>query len=221
MLPRSKNLLEKPVSNAFAVQLSQMVITAIKQQLKLTDRYSIFIDDRFCFSLSSQKLLEQKLYKGQIIEQLQLKALQKIAANDKLYARALSYCTSRLHSQKEVDIYLERKQADANARQDIINRLKQLGLVDDTVFARTWINNRQLRSFSQRRIIQELRQKGVEDSIISEVTSAGGSNDEAAITEIVRKKRQQSKYANDDLRLMRYLAQQGFDYSSIKKAVKG
>ena len=131
-----------------------MVISSIKQQLKLTDRYSIFIDNRFSYSLSSQKLLEQKLYKGQIIDQLQLKALQKEAANDKLYVRALSYCTSRLHSQKEVDMYLERKQADNNARLDIINRLKQLGLVDDTAFARAWTNSRRLRSFSRRRIIQ-------------------------------------------------------------------
>jgi regulatory protein len=198
-----------------------MVITAIKQQLKLTDRYSIFIDNRFSFSLSSQKLLEQKLYKGQIIDQLQLKALQKEAANDKLYARALSYCTLRLHSQKEVDMYLERKQADINARLDIINRLKQLGLVNDTAFAQAWISSRRHRSFSWRRIIQELRQKGVNSDIIAEVTLSEEPNDRVAIAEIVRKKRQQTKYANDDLRLMRYLAQQGFDYASIKKAVKG
>jgi regulatory protein len=198
-----------------------MVISSIKQQLKLTDRYSIFIDNRFSFSLSSQKLLEQKLYKGQIIDQLQLKALQKEAANDKLYVRALSYCTSRLHSQKEVDMYLERKQADNNARLDIINRLKQLGLVNDTAFARAWNSSRRQRSFSRRRIIQELRQKGVDSDIITEVTTAEEANDSAAIAEIIRKKRQQTKYANDDLRLMRYLAQQGFDYASIKKAVKG
>jgi regulatory protein len=198
-----------------------MVITAIKQQLKLTDRFSIFIDNRYSFSLSSQKLLEQKLFKGQLIDQLQLKALLREAANDKLFARVLNYCTSRPHSQKEVEGYLERKQADLKARLDIINRLKQLGLVDDIVFARTWISNRQQRSFSRRRIIQELRKKGISNDIIAEVTSTVEDNDGIAIAEIVRKKRQQSKYANDDLRLMRYLAQQGFDYASIKKAVKG
>ena len=197
-----------------------MVITAIKQQLKLTDRYSIFVDGRYNFSLSSQKLLESQLYKGQIIDQLQLKDLKKLSANDKLYALVLRYCTSRLHSQREVEMYLERKQADVNTCTAIVKRLKQIGLIDDVAFAKSWISARQQRFFSHRRIIHELRQKGLDDKIIDKTTAAEEPNDSAAIAEIVRKKRQQTKYANNDLKLMRFLAQQGFNYENIRKAVK-
>jgi regulatory protein len=198
-----------------------MVITAIKQQLKLTDRYSIFVDNRYSFSLSSQKLLEQKLFKGQVIDQLQLKALQKEAASDKLYAQAVRFATLRLHSQKEVELYLKRKPADSKARLDIINRLVQLGLVNDRAFALSLISRRQQQFFSWRRITQELRKKGVDNVIIAEVISSLEEPDDSlAIAAMVRKKRQQTKYAKDDLKLMRYLAQQGFNYDSIKKAIK-
>jgi regulatory protein len=198
-----------------------MVITDIKQQLRLTDRYSIFIDGRYSFSLSSQKLLEQQLAKGQRIDKLQLKDLKKAAVNDKLYGLVLRYCTSRLHSQKEVETYLEHKTVDTKTQTEIINRLKKLDLVNDTAFAQAWINSRRQRSYSQRRIIQELRQKGIDNDIITKAISVDDASDSNAIIEIVRKKRQQAKYANDDLKLMRYLAQKGFNYANIKKIVKG
>ena len=197
-----------------------MVITDIKQQLRLTDRYSIFIDGRYNFSLSSQKLLELKLVKGQRIDKVQLRELKQAAVNDKLYGLVLRYCTSRRHSQKEVEIYLGCKQIDPKTQADIIDRLKKLDLINDVTFAQAWINGRQQRSYSQRRIIQELRQKGVVNEIIASVIAVEEADDSQAIAEVVRKKRQQAKYANDDLRLMRYLAQKGFNYATIKKAVK-
>ncbi len=198
-----------------------MVITDIKQQLKLTDRYSIFIDGRYSFSLSSQQLLEQHLVKGQQIDQETLKSLQKIAADDKLYGLTLRYCTLRLHSQKEVELYLGRKKAEPKAKAAIIERLVKIGFIDDAAFAQTWINNRRQKFFSQRRIIQELRKKGVDKDVIAKAMEAEEPDDSEAVIELVRKKRQQAKYANDDLKLMRYLAQQGFNYDHIKKAVKG
>jgi regulatory protein len=198
-----------------------MVISDIKQQLRLADRYSIFIDGRYGFALSSQKLLEHKLFKGQQIDKAQLKELKQVAANDKLYGLVLRYCTSRLHSQKEVETYLGRKQIDPKTQAETINRLKKLDLINDTAFAQAWINSRQQRAYSQRRIIQELRQKGVANEIITKAILNEKNDDNQAIAEVVRKKRQQAKYANDDLKLMRYLAQKGFNYATIKKAVKG
>ncbi|MGD0284168.1 MAG: RecX family transcriptional regulator [Candidatus Saccharimonadales bacterium] len=198
-----------------------MVITDIKQQLRLTDRYSIFIDGRYSLSLSSQKLLELKLFKGQRIDKVQFKELKQVAISDKLYGLVLRYCTSRLRSQKEVELYLERKQIDSKTQTEIIDRLKKLDFINDVSFAKSWINSRQQRAFSQRRIIQELRQKGVTNEIIASALSIEDADDSRAIVEVVRKKRQQAKYANDDLRLMRYLAQKGFNYANIKRAVKG
>jgi hypothetical protein len=41
-----------------------MKITAIKQQVKRQGRYSIFVDDKYAFSLSENALLDQKITIG-------------------------------------------------------------------------------------------------------------------------------------------------------------
>ena len=197
-----------------------MVITDIKQQLKATDRYSIFIDGRYSFSLGSQKFLELKLAKGQQKDQRRLSILKKEAINDKLYSQTLRYCSIRLHSQKEIEAYLQRKQTDPKIHREIIDRLNKIGLVNDLAFSKAWVNNRRRRFFSQRRIIQELRKKGVSNEIIASSISDDESDDSVTISELIRKKRQLAKYAYDDLKLMRYLSQQGYNYENIKKAVK-
>jgi SOS response regulatory protein OraA/RecX len=49
---------------------------------------------------------------------------------------------------------------------------------------------------------------------------AGDETDERSLLrELVAKIRQLTKYKNDDLKLMQYLARQGFSYSDIKDAL--
>lgn len=198
-----------------------MQITAIKQQVKRQDRYSIFVDGKYAFSLSESGLIESRLASGQELDAEQLAALKRIAGQDKAYGNALRYVAMRPHSEWEVAAYLRRKQVDEPTAQAIINRLRAVDLVNDLEFARAWVANRHLlKSTSKRRLQQELRQKHVPVDIIDAVLAEDETNERDALRELVTKKRGHSKYQTDPTKLMQYLARQGFSYDDIKSVMQ-
>ncbi len=201
--------------------MSAMYITAIKQQVKRPDRYSIYIDDKYSFSLSDSALLESRLISGQELTPAAVKELKQKSADDKVYSLALRYVAIRSRSRHELMTYLQRKDAAPELIDRIMDRLEGLGFVDDAAFARSWVENRRLlKPVSRRRLQLELRQKRVPDDIIRLVLEDDETTDRDTLSDLVVRKRRQSKY-QDDMKLMQYLARQGYGYDDIKSALAG
>lgn len=197
-----------------------MKITAIKQQIKQRDRYSVYVDDKYTFSLSEGALLESRIASGQELTPEQVNTFKQLSADDKIYNRALRYAAMRTRSHWEMESYLQRKDASPALIEQITNKLETIGLLDDRAFAGAWVANRRLlKPVSRRRLIQELRHKRVADDIIQEVLAEDETDERSTLRELVERKRKQSKYA-DDTKLMQYLARQGFSYDDIKAALQ-
>ncbi len=197
-----------------------MKITAIKQQVKQTNRYSIFVDGKYAFSLSETALLESHIASGQELDAAQLVAFKKLSASDKAYGRALQYVAIRPRSEWEVRFYLKRKDVDEDEAAAIIGRLQRLGLLSDLAFARAWVANRRLlKSTSKRQLVQELRQKHVGESVIEQVLAEDETDERQVLRDLVARKRQQPRYKADALKLMQYLARQGYSYDDIKSVL--
>jgi len=193
-----------------------MKITAIKQQERLKGRYSIYVDEKYAFSLSADALLAEKLVPGQEIDEQQLKGYKKLSADDKAYNLALAYIARRMRSVWELQDYFRRKKYEPELGAQILSKLEKLGFVDDEKFAEAWVRNRRiLKPVSKRRLTQELRQKRVADEIIDHVLEEDVTEEQQVLRELVERKRKQSKY-QDNLKLMQYLARQGFSYDDIK-----
>lgn len=198
-----------------------MKITAIKQQVKQAARYSIFVDDKYSFSLSELALINSGLRVGQELSAAELKKLKEESSFDKAYNRVLGLLARRQRSVGEIRDYLWRKKEDPKTTEKILNKLIKSELVNDRKFAEAWVANRHLlKPTSQRRLRQELRQKHVADEIIDEVLTNDQSGDRQALEELIQKKRQQSRY-KDETKLMQYLARQGYNYGDIKNALSG
>ena len=194
-----------------------MQITAIKQQVKRTDRYSIFVDGKYSFSLSESGLISSGLASGRELDVAELKQLKKAAGLDKAYYNALRYAAMRPRSQWEMEMYLQRKDADKDTSAEVIRRLKDLNMLSDSDFARSWIANRRLlKSTSKRRLRLELMQKHVPDEIIQEALAEDATDERDALRRLVEKKRR--RYP-DQQKFMRYLASQGFSYDDIKSVL--
>jgi len=197
-----------------------MKITSITQQEKLKSRYSIFVDGAYGFSLSEAALLESKLARGQELDAAELKIWKQLSAEDKVSGQALRYAAMRLRSQWEMEVYLNRKKVSPTLEQKILNKLINLNLLNDLTFARSWVANRRLlRPTSKRKLQQELRAKRVSDEVIEQVLTADKATELEVLREMVVKKRRLSKYRDDKLKLMQYLARQGFDYGDIKNVL--
>lgn len=196
-----------------------MKITAIKQQEKLKGRYSIFVDEKYAFSLSDTALLDAKLVIGQELNEQELKEYKELSADDKIYGLVLRYLAIRPRSEWEIKTYLQRKQSPDALQEKIISKLKSNNLIDDVAFARSWVNNRRLlKPVSMRRLQLELKQKHVSDEVITEVLADDETDEKTVLKELVMRKRKQTRY-QDNEKLMAYLARQGFQYGDIKDAI--
>ncbi len=194
-----------------------MKITAIKQQQKRVDRYSVFVDEKYAFSLSESGLIESRLHSGQELTPAELSDLKKTAGLDKAYGNTLRYVAIRPRSEGELLDYFRRKQIDPVAGAQIIERLRNVGLVDDSAFAKAWVDNRRLlKNVSKRRLQLELRQKRVSTEIIDQVLQDDESDDRQVLRQLIEKKR--SRYP-DNQKFMQYLARQGFSYDDIKSVL--
>ncbi len=193
-----------------------MKLTKIVQQQRQKDRYSIYVDEKYVFSLSEGALLAAGLSTGMELTREDLKDYRKLSADDKAFNRALRYAAMRRRSEWEMSDYLKRKLVEEPVAQKIIVKLRRLDLVNDKAFATAWVENRRLlKPVSKRRLVQELKQKRVAEDIITEVLAEDTADERIVLVELIERKRRQSKY-QDPQKLMQYLARQGFGYEDVK-----
>lgn len=198
-----------------------MKITAIKQQLKNPGRASVFVDGKYAFSLNLDQLLEARLKIGQQLEDSRLADLKKRSAEGKLKMRALNWLMLRPHSEHELRQYLRRKKADQRLINDWAEDFKAKNYLNDEDFARWWVETRRLSKLaSSRKLIFELRRKGINSEIIKTVIGDSNDDEHSALLALVNKKRQLARYRTDERKLTEYLLRQGFSYGAVKAALK-
>ncbi len=196
-----------------------MKISEIKPQLKRADRFSIFINHKYSFSLSSEELLEAKLYVGLEISDADLAKFNKLAENSLVRAQCFRYLSYRLRSEWEMETYLKRKGYSQDIIKNTIDYFLARKLIDDQEFANRWIENRLLLKPTSINVLkQELKQKRIKSEFINQAIIEHEIDELQIIRQLIEKKRQQHKY-QDDLKMMQLLARKGFSYDHIKRAL--
>jgi regulatory protein len=197
-----------------------MKITAIKQQVKQQGRYSIFVDGKYSFSLSELGLINSGLRANQELSQSEIDNLKDTSTADKAYNQTLGLLARRPRSRWEVADYLKRKDYSPALVEETINKLSELGYINDLSFAKMWVENRRLlKATSRRRLKLELKQKHVADEIIEIVLAEDKTDEREVLEALVEKKRRLPRY-QDDLKLAQFLMRQGYNYEDIKAALK-
>ena len=221
-------------------------VTKISQQVKRSDRYSIYINEKYTFSLSEYQLAGSGLHIGKEFTKTELADFIDESLFGKAYERALNYVMIRPRSEKEISDYLTRtflypkpkmytdkagqrhfvKQEVNKTKvgvmiERVMNRLKDKGYVNDEVFAKSWVNSRQLtKKSSKRKLEQELRAKYVDSEIIATVLQNENLNELQNLEDLVTKKRRLPKY-QDNVKLTQYLLRQGYNYEDIINQIEG
>lgn len=207
-----------------------MKISSISPQVRDQDRVNVLVDGKYRFSLDIAQIGELSIKVGQEYSEEEIKKFEAESEFGKLYVRALNYCLIRLRSRREVRDYLKKKTMPSRGKTGelrkgvsveladrVFDRLENKGYVNDRKFAEFWVENRSMiAGASRRKLIFELRKKGVSSQIIDEVLKDTSRNDKEEIQKIINKKR--SRYP-DDQKLMAYLARLGFSYDDIKDAI--
>lgn len=198
------------------------VVTAIKRQARArSNRFNIFVDGAYSFTLSDLDLSMSGLRVGQELEAADIAQYTQKANEAKAYALALRYLGVRVRSRRELTDYLARKNCAQDEVEAALERLEGLGLVDDSAFAAAWIADRlAVRPRSRMRLVQELGAKGVARDIIDlALEEIDPERELQTLKDLIERKRRTSGYG-DDKKLVAYLQRQGYRWALIKEAME-
>lgn len=133
---------------------------------------------------------------------------------------ALNYLSIRDRTEKELSDYLFKKNLSENEVGETLNKLKYYGYIDDERYIRNACeNNKSFNHFGKRRLISDLRKKGITDRELMLVEDYFSSEDEAQCC-FEQFKTAQKKYASEPSdkkrrKISAYLQRRGFSYDAF------
>ena len=132
--------------------------------------------------------------------------------------KIMDYLSRREHSAKEIRRKLSRKIESPDILEVEIKKLQDEGLLSDERFAESYIHSRKRKGFGPLRIKIELRERGVNDSIVQNLLHLEDWS-VLAHASLVKKTAGMLPIERDKiLKLKRFLNYRGFDFSDIDKA---
>lgn len=194
-------------------------ITALQAQKRNRERLNVYLDGQYAFSLALNAAVG--LHLGQQLSAEDIARLQTQDDYEKAKQRALNFITYRPRSIAEVRQNLRGKEVDDTIIEQVVNRLSELELLDDTAFARYWVDQREaFKPRSPMALRQELLQKGVERQVIDEVLV---ELDETAAARRAAEQ-QAGRWTNLDKetfyqKMSSYLQRRGFRYDTIREVI--
>lgn len=199
-------------------------ITALTPQRGRRGRLNVFLDGQFAFGIDQEAAARAGLSVGATLSEADVERLRDEDEAARYYNDALRFLSFRPRSATEVERYLRGRGADDTLIAATMERLRQLGLVDDEAFARYWIENRGAFSPRGARALHaELRAKGVDAARIDEaLEETGEDEDERAYQAGHKRLRLLARLDEDEFhrRMYGFLQRRGFGYATARAATE-
>lgn len=187
-------------------------ITRLSYQKKNKERVNVYLDGEYAFAVT--ETVAAGLRRGQQLSPAEIEQFKADDLRNKAYSLAVRYLGYRPRSRREVEQHLQRKQYTAEDVEFVITKLEERRYLDDRTFAQFWIENRaQFRQRGTRALRYELRQKGIDNALIDELTAE--LDEEALAWEAVQAKLrswQKLERRAFDQKLVGFLSRRGFNY---------
>jgi len=137
---------------------------------------------------------------------------------------ALKLISYRDRSREEIQVRMERKGFEKDVIEEVLRYLESQKYLDDRRFAEVWAYDRLRKNYGRRRVIWELREKGVNQEIIDEVVKEIYSAvDEIGMAlDLVNRRGYSLESAQDKgvaRRASGFLRRRGFSFSVIREVM--
>ena len=195
-------------------------VTDIRKQKRNDTRYSIYVGDKYTFSLSDLELSNSGLRVGAELSSDMLNELISSSVESKAYNAAITQLSYRRRSTKEITDYLQRKDFSAETIKSVVEKLSEISMINDMDFAKAWVADRQLlRPRSKKVLMLELMKKGISRDDYAEALNGVSAESQAkTLDDLIEKKLNSTQY-KDKNKLIAYLARSGYSYNDIKLAL--
>jgi regulatory protein len=196
-------------------------VTAIEKQRR-GKGVNLFLDGHFALGLSADVAAQAGLRVGDEMDDEALRSLREAEARAGAMAAALRLLSYRPRSESELRQRLARRGTPPAQVDPTLQRLRELGLVDDAAFARAWVESRHRTSPRGRRLLRrELQAKGV-DSDASRPLLEQIDEEDAALRAAGRRALSLRALPDPQFRrrLSDFLRRRGFDYDTVRRTVE-
>lgn len=145
-----------------------------------------------------------------------------------LFNKTYFYLKFRPRTEKEIRDYLYKKIINTHFSrlqvEEVIEKLKEQGLIDDKKFVELYIKDRLLlKPKGEKMLKKELKAKGIKDDLIDDYFQNNSIDEEKIAKELLKKR--WSRFQNLDInkikeKAFRFLLSRGFSYEVVKKTIE-
>lgn len=209
-------------------------VTQVEPQKKNPSHFNIYIDGVFAFGANEDLVVNYRLIVGKEVTQKELGKLLFESEVGKLVDRMYNLFSIRQRSEKEVRDYIKRLSFKRKIKtgqevsdlviDNLIDKLKQKGLINDLDFAKSWIKSRRKSKQKGIRALKiELIQKGINKEIIETVLESNNTKEGELAKKALEKKLKQWKSLSAlefKKKAYDFLLRKGFEYQIVKNTVE-
>lgn len=202
-------------------------ITSLRFQRGNQERVNIYIDGEYAFALPA--IEAAKLRKGDALSDEEIQRLRQVDLEAKGYDRAVRFLGVRPRSEWEVRQNLQRYRPrdseglDETQIEQVMERLRSQGYVDDEAFAHYWIDQRnRFKPMAPQALRYELRRKGLQSNIIDRVVEAETDHDTAAL-DVARRQAHRWLHLGEaefQKKVTGLLQRRGFRWETIRDVIR-
>ena len=213
--------LEQEHGYCVLTNIMKHIISALTAQKHNHQRINVFLDGEFAFGLS--RIVGAWLNVGKELDDVRIAEILADDARETANQITNSYISYRPRTETEIRNHLQKKDIPDQTINEIVNRLKEIGIINDQIYTQRWIESRLAsRPRGRRGLQKELRQRGIPDNMITQALDKANIDEEQIAFQAAEK--QIHKYQNLDRntfrnKLSRYLLQRGFSYDAISNVV--
>ncbi len=203
-------------------------ITGLRENPRKPGRYAVLVDGKSVAIVNAAYLHDAGLAVGKVIDEAGGGRLQLAARKLEAFDRAAAALGRRARSAHELERWLLQRGFDRGDVTDAVQRLTEIGAIDDSQFARAFARSRALgKGMSKRRLQQELSRRGVDSKMataaIADVLEEESVDERALLEAAARKKLAVLRGQEPDAvrkRLYGYLARRGYDSADIAAVLR-
>jgi regulatory protein len=199
-----------------------MEITSVEKNRKNKDRFSVYIDDSYAFSISEDDYISLGLYEKKEITAEEIEYIRntinfRAAKND-----GIRYLALKLRTAGEVSAKLSSLGYDYATVEKAIDEISALGYINNKLYVQKYVFDRsKLKPISKRLIRLELLAKGITAEDIDEVLDSWDVDESVVAEGLVKKKF--GKYDMKDDKTLRkiymFLRHRGFSGELVDEII--
>ena len=200
-------------------------ITKIEYQKKNKERFNVYLDEEYGFSVDMNIFIKYSLRKNMELNDEIIDEILKAEEKTSVYNYGISVLSRAAKSEHELRLKMKDKGFDSQLIDNAINRLKEQKYLDDEKYCEMFINDKiNISKHGVLKIKEALYYKGIDKEIIEEkIKSISSEEEEKTAFALGQKKAlgiKEKDLRKKTIKLYNYLMGRGFEYETVKKTVK-